>query len=98
MKYIEIGATYKIKVPANSSGFIKKCFDGKELKVTCISTNFGPNGTTKNAVGALYGTAGDRYINFSWLTEMIKHCPQVEHYIKSQQKEKYISPITGKKT
>lgn len=107
MKYIELGATYKVKIPddlvwdENPSGVGFTLDDyrdfwhnhAKEITITMVT---GPS--QRNIYGTVAGRCGTSSIEKEWVGELVRHCPQVEHYIKSQQKEKYISPITGKKS
>lgn len=101
MKYIEEGATYKVEIPddfyweENPKGFgftlddYRRFWRGKEITITLV--------TGHSIVGGqVYGRAGISWVEKEWLGPIVRHCPQVEHYIKSQQKEKYVSPITGK--
>lgn len=108
MKYIEIGATYKVQIPKSLSWSDdeearrrgEKTLDDYRLfwleKEITITQHY--LGRAAGVAGTVYGRAGICYIEDEWVGEMIRHCPQVEYYIKSQEKEKYISPLTGKKT
>ena len=83
MKYIEIGATYKLKGTPDTFR-VTEAFEDIDMVLGWI---------TRSEQDWDYN-----YMKYSSLDEIVKRSPQVENYIKSQQKEKYISPITGKKT
>lgn len=36
------------------------------------------------------------YFTPQWIESLVRHCPQVEHYIATQQQEQYVSPFDGK--
>ena len=110
MKYIEIGATYKVQIPkdfnwtdgsndreAHRKGELtlddyRLFWFEKEIKIKAVL-----QASNAEIAGEVYGRAGISYIEKEWLGELVRHCPQVEHYIKSQEKETYVSLITGKK-
>jgi hypothetical protein len=104
MKYVEIGAIYKVQIPKDFSWGDNRDEDlsdyrgyWNELEIE-ISSYF--PGRSAPIIGKRYlDSVSYRVccIEEEWLGELVRHCPQVEHYIKSQEKEEYISLITGKK-
>jgi hypothetical protein len=102
MRYIEEGASYKVKIPQDyfpeeaasnpnnplSDKNIRKHWDNKEVRVGHV---------LHNRVRGYYGKDQKTYtIPVSWLAELTKHCSQVERYIESQKRENYVSPFSGK--
>ena len=93
MKYVEIGATYEVLVPEDwghdfdtqqELNKYKTFWDGKLFTVEALCGGNIYRGSTP-------GRGNWSYIPPEWLNRLVKHCPQVEHYINSQQKETYVS-------
>lgn len=97
MKYIEIDARYRVKIPddyeyptnnkRSHTGHTieesRQYWDGKYITVTS-NINESVFGYQTEAVDEQVNQYNNKYcIHFSWLSDLIEHCPQVKHYIET---------------
>ena len=111
MRYIEEGATYAIEIPENyifekgPDGFtiadVRNYWKGRLFKVNqngCLGIKYARGYIVKEDGYPLHTDrprCGEVGIERCWLGKLVKHCHQVEHYIKLQEKEDYTSPFDG---